>query len=218
MSDPETPPETKLTRTKRLWAEAGKFLVGRRSRPEDERLPPGQHLVKDWPVLDLGIVPAVPLARFRLDVDGLVRNRLSLDWGAFQALRQTTLRSDIHCVTSWSRYDNDWTGVRTRELMARADPVPEAGHVILHGHDSYTTNLPIADFVTADSILATHWQGEPLAREHGGPLRAVVPHLYFWKSAKWLKRIEVIGTDRAGYWERNGYHMYGDPWSEQRYG
>ncbi|MBM9594502.1 sulfite oxidase-like oxidoreductase [Roseitranquillus sediminis] len=174
--------------------------------------------MKDWPVLDLGIVPAVPLERFRLDVDGLVRNRLSLDWEALQALRQTTLRSDIHCVTSWSRYDNDWTGVRTRELMARADPVAEAGHVILHGHDGYTTNLPIADFVTADSILATHWQGEPLEREHGGPLRAVVPHLYFWKSAKWLKRIEVIGTDRAGYWERNGYHMYGDPWSEQRYG
>ena len=218
MSDPETPPETNLTRTQRLWAEAGKFLVGRRSRPEDERLPPGQHLVKDWPILDLGIVPAVPLERFRLDVDGLVRNRLSLDWEAFQALRQTTLRSDIHCVTSWSRYDNDWTGVRTRELIARADPVPAAGHVILHPHDGYTTNLPIADFVTADSILATHWQGEPLAREHGGPLRAVVPHLYFWKSAKWLKRIEVIGIDRAGYWERNGYHMYCDPWSEQRYG
>jgi DMSO/TMAO reductase YedYZ molybdopterin-dependent catalytic subunit len=216
MSD-ELPPETKLTRTKRLWAEAGKFLTDHAVPRAKDRLPPGQHLVRDWPVLDLGIVPSVTPERFRLDVDGLVTNRISLDWQDFQAFPQSMLRSDIHCVTTWSRYDNDWTGVPTRALLARADPAPNAAHVVLHSHDGYTTNLPLADLASEAAILATHWQGEPLSREHGGPLRAVVPHLYFWKSAKWLKRIEIVGADRPGYWEQNGYHMYGDPWSEQRY-
>ncbi len=214
----DTPDETKLTRTKRAWAEAGKFLTGRHVRPEEERLPPGQHLVRDWPVLDLGQQPRVPLNRFRLDVDGFVENRLSLDWQGLLALPQSQSRSDIHCVTTWSRYDNDWSGVLARDLLAIAKPTETAAHVLLHGSDGYTTNLPLPDFAVPDAILATHWQGEPLTREHGGPLRAVVPHLYFWKSAKWLNRIEVIGADRAGFWERNGYHMLGDPWREQRYG
>ncbi|HVG48705.1 MAG TPA: sulfite oxidase-like oxidoreductase, partial [Rubellimicrobium sp.] len=214
----DTPEDTKLTRTKRLWAEAGKFLTGRASRPEDARLPPGQHLVRDWPVLDLGVHLDVPLSTWRLDVTGLVETPLSLDWEQFQALPQTALRTDIHCVTTWSRYDNDWTGVLVRDLLNAAHPTPEAEHVLLHSYDGYTTNLPLADFAAPDAILATHWQGQPLTREHGGPMRAVVPHLYFWKSAKWLSRIELIGTDRAGFWERNGYHMYGDPWQEQRYG
>jgi DMSO/TMAO reductase YedYZ molybdopterin-dependent catalytic subunit len=214
----DTPEDTKLTRTKRLWAEAGKFLTGRPTRPEDDRLPPGQHLVRDWPVLDLGQHPNVPLSTWRLDVVGFVETTLSLDWAGFQALPRTKLRTDIHCVTTWSRYDNDWTGVLVRDLLNAAHPTPEAEHVLLHSYDGYTTNLPLADFAAPDAILATHWQGQPLTREHGGPMRAVVPHLYFWKSAKWLSRIELIGTDRAGFWERNGYHMYGDPWQEQRYG
>jgi len=181
-------------------------------------LPPGQHLVTDWPVLNLGQEPDVPLARFRLDVTGLVETRLSLDLPAFQALPQSQARSDIHCVTTWSRYDNDWRGVLVRDLLAVAMPTAAAAFVLLHGHDGYTTNLPLVDFAAPDAILATHWGGAPLTRAHGGPLRAVVPHLYFWKSAKWLNRIELIGADQAGFWERNGYHMYGDPWREQRYG
>ncbi len=214
----DTPDDSKLTRTKRLWAEAGKFLTGRLSRPEDDRLPPGQHLVRDWPVLDLGVHPNVPLSTWRLDVTGLVETPLSLNWAQFQALPQTELRTDIHCVTTWSRYDNDWRGVKVQDLLDVAGVKEGAGFVMLHSSDGYTTNLPLMDFASPDAILATHWMGQPLTRAHGGPMRVVVPHLYFWKSAKWLNRIDLISADQAGFWERNGYHMYGDPWREQRYG
>lgn len=221
-SDSADPPETKLTRSKRAWAGQGRFLTGGGQAGGQgtgrDRLPPGQHLVKDWPVLDLGIEPALTPGTWRLDVLGLVGRRLSLDWQAFAALPQVSLRSDIHCVTSWSRYDNDWQGVSTGQILAAAAPVPQARHVLLHGADGYVTNLPLADFARPEALLATHWQGAPLEPAHGGPVRAVVPHLYFWKSAKWLTRIELIGNDQAGFWERNGYHMRGDPWAEERYG
>ncbi|WFU08694.1 sulfite oxidase-like oxidoreductase [Rhizobium sp. CB3090] len=217
MSDDQIPADSKLTTSKRRWAAEGKFLTGRISRPETERLPPGQHLVKNWPVLDLGQQPQVSLSSWRLDVLGFVETRLSLDWAAFQAIEQSTRVSDIHCVTTWSRYDNRWEGVSTRDLLDLAMPTAEAHYVLLTSYDGYTTNLPLADFAAEDAILATAWEGQPLTREHGGPMRLVVPHLYFWKSAKWLNRIELIGADRAGFWEKNGYHMYGDPWREQRY-
>lgn len=217
MSDDQIPADSKLTTSKRRWAAEGKFLTGRVSRPETERLPPGQHLVKNWPVLDLGVQPQISLPSWRLDVIGFVENRLSLDWAAFQAIEQSTRVSDIHCVTTWSRYDNRWEGVSTRDLLDLAMPTGEAQHVLLTSYDGYTTNLPLADFAAEDAILATAWEGQPLTGEHGGPMRLVVPHLYFWKSAKWLNRIEFIGADRAGFWEKNGYHMYGDPWREQRY-
>ncbi|MFB2565121.1 sulfite oxidase-like oxidoreductase [Rhizobium sp. IMFF44] len=217
MSDDQIPADSKLTTSKRRWAAEGKFLTGRISRPETERLPPGQHLVKNWPVLDLGVQPQISLSNWRLDVIGFVENRLSLDWATFQAIEQSTRVSDIHCVTTWSRYDNRWEGVSTRDLLDLAMPTAEAQHVLLTSYDGYTTNLPLADFAAEDAILATAWEGQPLTVEHGGPMRLVVPHLYFWKSAKWLNRIELIGADRAGFWEKNGYHMYGDPWREQRY-
>ncbi len=217
MSEDQIPADSKLTTSKRRWAAEGKFLTGRVSRPETERLPPGQHLVKNWPVLDLGVQPQVSLSSWRLDVIGFVEKRLSLDWAAFQAIGQSTHVSDIHCVTTWSRYDNRWEGVSTRDLLDLAMPTAEAQHVLLTSYDGYTTNLPLADFAAEDAILATAWEGQPLTQEHGGPMRLVVPHLYFWKSAKWLNRIELIGADRAGFWEKNGYHMYGDPWREQRY-
>ncbi|ACM28246.1 sulfite oxidase-like oxidoreductase [Rhizobium rhizogenes] len=217
MSDDQMPTDSKLTTSKRRWAAEGKFLTGRISRPETERLPPGQHLVKNWPVLDLGEQPQVSLSSWRLDVRGLVETPLSLDWAAFQALEQSSKVSDIHCVTTWSRYDNRWEGVSTRDLLDLAMPKAEAHYVMLTSYDGYTTNLPLADFAAEDAILATGWEGQPLTREHGGPMRLVVPHLYFWKSAKWLARIELIATDKAGFWEENGYHMFGDPWREQRY-
>ena len=217
MSDDQIPNDSKLTTSKRRWAAEGKFLTGRISRPETERLPPGQHLVKNWPVLDLGVQPQVSLSSWRLDVFGFVETRLSLDWAAFQAIEQSTKISDIHCVTTWSRYDNRWEGVSTRDLLDLVTPTAEAHHVLLTSYDGYTTNLPLSDFAAEDAILATAWEGQPLTGEHGGPMRLVVPHLYFWKSAKWLSRIELIGADRAGFWEKNGYHMYGDPWREQRY-
>lgn len=213
----DLPKDSKLTRTKRAWAEAGKFLTGKAARPEADRLPPGQHLVTDWPVLDLGVEPEVPLATWRLQISGFAANPGALSWDDFNALPQQTRRSDIHCVTTWSRYDNDWQGVTVRELLDHVQPLPMAKFVLLTSHDGYTTNLPLADFAAEDAMLATHWQGQPLTRAHGGPMRLVVPHLYFWKSAKWLKGIEFIGADRAGFWERNGYHMRGDPWHEERY-
>jgi DMSO/TMAO reductase YedYZ molybdopterin-dependent catalytic subunit len=206
-----------LTTSKRRWAAEHKFLTGRVSRPEAERLPPGQHLVKNWPVLDLGQTPTVSTDTWRLDVRGLVETPLTLKWTEFEALEQSRKVTDIHCVTTWSRYDNEWKGVSTRDLLDRAMPKPDATHVLLTSYDGYTTNLPLEDFAAEDAILATSWEGSPLTRDHGGPMRLVVPHLYFWKSAKWLRRIELVPADKAGFWEQNGYHMYGDPWREERY-
>ena len=215
--DDEIPEASKLTRSKQRWASEGKFLTGHVARADTERLPPGQHLVRDWPVLDLGQQPDVPLDRWQLTVGGLVDHPLPHHWAAFLALPQTRLRSDIHCVTTWSRYDNDWQGVTTHDLLDLVRPKDEAGYLMLHGYDGYSTNVPLADFAAPNAILAHGWQGKPLAREHGGPVRLVIPHLYFWKSAKWIKAIDVLPADRPGFWEVNGYHMRGDPWSEERY-
>lgn len=213
----DVPDPTKLTRSKRRWAEEAKFLTGEVSRPQEARLPPGQHLVKNWPVLDLGRQPDVSRERWRLKIHGLVERPVTLDWAAFMALPQKMIRSDIHCVTTWSRYDNDWTGVATLDLLDAVEPRAEAAFLMLHGYDGYTTNVPLADFASAGALLAHSWQGKPLTRDHGAPVRLIVPHLYFWKSAKWIAAIEVLGADKPGYWEENGYHMRGDPWTEERY-
>src|SRR5262245_21996776 len=189
MSDDQIPEDSKLTTSKRRWAAEGKFLTGRISRPETERLPPGQHLVKNWPVLDLGQQPIISIDTWRLEVRGLVETPLDLNWAAFQALEQSTMVSVIHCVTTWSHYANTCKGIATRDPLDLAMPQPEADHIMLTSYDGYTTNLPLADFAAEDAILATAWEGLPLTRHHGGPMRLVVPHLYFWKSAKWLRRI-----------------------------
>jgi len=215
--DDEIPQASKLTRSKQRWASEGKFLTGHVASPETERLPPGQHLVRDWPVLDLGQQPDVPLERWSLTVGGLVDHPVTLDWKAFMALPQTGLRTDIHCVTTWSRYDNDWQGVATHDLLDLVQPTEDAAYLMLHGYDGYSTNVPLADFAAPTAILAHGWQGKPLARDHGGPMRLVIPHLYFWKSAKWLKGIDFLAADRPGFWEVNGYHRRGDPWAEERY-
>ncbi|MCC2611722.1 sulfite oxidase-like oxidoreductase [Neorhizobium sp. Rsf11] len=217
MADDIQPEDSKLTITKRKWAGEGKFLTGRVSRPETERLPPGQHLVKNWPVLDLGQQPRISTSQWKLDVRGLVNHPKTFDWAAFQALPQSEMRSDIHCVTTWSRYDNNWKGVSTRDFLDAVDPKDEAVAVMLTSYDGYTTNLLLSDFASPDAIIVHSWEGQPLTEEHGGPVRLVVPHLYFWKSAKWLHRIEFLDRDSAGFWENNGYHMRGDPWSEERY-
>lgn len=217
MTDDHDPPESKLTRSKQKWAEEGRFLTGRTARPEEERLPPGQHLTRDWPVLDLTGTPDIAPERWRLVVDGAVENPVTWDWTAFLAQPQQRIVSDIHCVTTWSRYDNLWEGLATRDLLAIVRPKDEAGFVVLYGHDNYTTNLALADFAAPDALLAHRWSDKPLTAEHGGPLRLVVPHLYFWKSAKWLRRIEFRPADAPGYWEVRGYHNRGDPWQEQRY-
>jgi DMSO/TMAO reductase YedYZ molybdopterin-dependent catalytic subunit len=213
----ETPSDSKLTRTKEKWAREGRFLTGKITRPEDQRLPPGQHLTKDWPVLDLGVVPPVSRERWRLDVYGAVENPVFWTFAEFAAQKQAQFTSDIHCVTTWSRYDNEWEGLATRELLAACQPRQDARFVVLHSHDGYTTNLALDDFAAEDALLAHSWSGEPLSAEHGGPVRLVVPHLYFWKSAKWVQSIEFLTEDAPGFWEVRGYHNRGDPWAEQRY-
>jgi DMSO/TMAO reductase YedYZ molybdopterin-dependent catalytic subunit len=208
----------KLIRAKQRWAADGRLLTGTHGDPERDRLPPGQSLVRDWPVLDLGQQPQVSAQKFRLDVDGLVENPVSLDWAQFMALPQGTDTSDIHCVTQWSRYDNEWQGVKAADLLALVRPKTEARFIAFHSYDSYTTNVALADFDRPDVLLAHAWQGKPLTREHGVPLRGIIPHLYFWKSAKWLRRIEFLVDDRPGFWETRGYHNHADPWTEERYG
>ena len=215
--DNEPPSDSKLTRTKETWAREGRFLTGRITRPEDQRLPPGQHLTKDWPVLDLGVVPPVSRERWRLDVYGAIENPVFWTYAEFAAQKQAQFTSDIHCVTTWSRYDNHWEGLATRELLAACQPRDDARFVVLHSLDGYTTNLALDDFAAEDALLAHSWSGEPLSEEHGGPVRLVVPHLYFWKSAKWLQAIEFVTEDAPGFWEVRGYHNRGDPWAEQRY-
>ncbi|UFN50785.1 sulfite oxidase-like oxidoreductase [Roseomonas sp. OT10] len=208
----------KLVQTKQAWARAGRLLTGEAADPALARLPPGQRLVTDFPVLDLGIQPEVPESAARLRLDGLVAAPAVLDWTELMALPRQPFRNDIHCVTQWSRYDNDWDGVPVRTLIERVRPKEEARFVSLESHDGYTTNLAMEDFDREENFLAFAWNGAPLERQHGGPMRLVVPHLYFWKSPKWLRRIEFLAADRPGFWEVRGYHNRGDPWQEQRYG
>lgn len=216
-ADGTTAPPTKLTRTKQRWAEERRFLTGRVARPDGERLPPGQHLVRDWPILDLGLRPDISPESWSLTVDGLVESPLAMNRAGFAALPRTSSVSDIHCVTTWSRFDNRWDGVATLDLLDRVRPASDARFVVLHSYDGYTTNLALDDFADPAALLADGWDGRPLATEHGGPVRLVVPHLYFWKSAKWLKRIELVADNQPGFWEVRGYHDRGDPWREQRY-
>jgi len=220
MSDEEKPAgpfKDKLIRTKEKWAEEGRLLTGRPDLGHVHRLPPGQKEVKNWPVLDLGAQPDVKPENWRLQVGGLVENPLAFTLPEFHALPQEDLTSDIHCVTQWSRFDNHWRGVATRTILELAKPKPEAAHAIFHSYDGYTTNVKLSVFAEANALLAHSWEGEPIPREHGGPVRMVIPDWYFWKSAKWLTRIEFVAADQPGFWEVRGYHNEGDPWKEERY-
>jgi len=208
----------KLVQTKQDWARDGRLLTGTTADPLAERLPPGQRLVQDFPVLDLGVQPDVTPANWRLRIEGLVAAPVRLTLDEFRALPQAERFNDIHCVTQWSRYDNTWQGVPVRDLLAMARPKDEARFVSMTSYDGYTTNLAMADFDRAENIFAHSWAGAPLERQHGGPARLVVPHLYFWKSPKWVTRIELLREDRPGFWEVRGYHNRGDPWMEERYG
>ena len=182
------------------------------------RLPGGQILTRKWPVLHSGSVPAIDTSTWRFTVSGRVAHTLSLGWDEVMALPAKDVRCDIHCVTSWSRFDNRFTGIPVRSILALAQPFPDAKFALVHAAPDYTTNLPLGDLDREENLLATHHDGEPLTAEHGGPIRLLVPHLYFWKSAKWVTGFELLAEDEPGYWEQNGYHMRGDPWQEQRYG
>ncbi|GIL40824.1 sulfite oxidase-like oxidoreductase [Roseiterribacter gracilis] len=211
----------KLIRSKEKWAQEGRLLApdpGPQESKGRERLPVGQRLVKDWPVLDLGTQPNLNPKDWTLNVLGAVKRPFKWSWDDLQRETPVERTSDIHCVTAWSRYDNRWRGVSMNRVIELAQPKPDAKFVILKSYDSYATNVPLADLQRDDVLLATHWEGQPLTREHGGPVRLVVPHLYFWKSAKWIRQIWFTDRDSPGFWESRGYHMYGDPWKQQRYG
>jgi DMSO/TMAO reductase YedYZ molybdopterin-dependent catalytic subunit len=181
------------------------------------RLPPGQSLTLKWPVLHYAGVPAFDPKTWEFRTNGLVETPLRLRWEEFLALPKLRVTADFHCVTRWSRFDNHWEGVPFRAVSDRTRPKPEATHVLVLAAEGYTTNIPLKDLLQDDVLFAYQHDGQPLPPEHGGPLRLVVPKLYGWKSAKWVRGLEFLPNDRAGFWERNGYHMYGDPWAEQRF-
>lgn len=183
-----------------------------------ERIPPGQSRTRKWPVLHASDVPHVPPERWKLEITGLVERPLAFTWDEFQKLPRVKVFADFHCVTRWSRLGNVWEGVAVREILQRAGTKPEAGFVVATGYDwGWTTNLPLADFDVEDALFADLHDGEPLTPDHGGPVRLIVPRLYAWKSAKWVRRVELAAEDRPGYWEQGGYHDHGDPWREERF-
>lgn len=185
----------------------------------ENRIPPGQSRTRKWPVLDASGAPSLNLERWRLRVGGMVTEPREFTLEEVFALPRVRVFADFHCVTRWSRLGNLWDGVSTRTLVELCGGLQEgATHVIAHGYDrGWTTNLPVNEFLADDALLAFAHDGEPLSMEHGGPVRLIVPRLYAWKSAKWLAGLEFLGHDRAGFWESNGYHMHGDPWTEERY-
>jgi DMSO/TMAO reductase YedYZ molybdopterin-dependent catalytic subunit len=183
------------------------------------RLPPRQARTRKWPVLDASGAPKIELNQWTLTIAGLVECALSFTWEEFRALPRVKVFADMHCVTRWSRLGNLWEGVSTAEIASRARILPRARYVLVHAYDGgWTTNMPLEYFLAEDALLADSHDGAPLPPEHGGPLRLVIPRLYAWKSAKWVNGIELTERDQPGFWEQNGYHMRGDPWSEERFG
>jgi DMSO/TMAO reductase YedYZ molybdopterin-dependent catalytic subunit len=202
---------------------SGMFTGDERKQKEKQmqsegRLPPGQSLTLKWPVLHYGSVPRFDAARWDFRVWGMVVNPLRLTWDEFNKLPRTKDVSDFHCVTRWSRFDNEWQGVAFREILRLVQPKAEAHYVLVHAEQGFTANVPLADLDRDDVLLATHHDGQPLSADHGYPLRLIVPHLYAWKSVKWVRGLEFLEKDAPGFWEQNGYHMYGDPFKEQRFG
>ena len=206
------------------FAHASPSGSGPANRHGMPKLPAGQHLVKNWPVLDLGDLPDISHTDWRLEIGGSCENPTTLDWPTFMALPQVEDVSDFHCVTTWSRMDNQWGGVRFRTLAELAVPSADVQFVLCTGYDHmpgtripYTVNLPLARAVEEDVLLVHTWEGQPLPREHGGPCRMITPKLYAWKGAKWIRKIEFLEHDRLGFWEERGYSNTAEPWFEDRY-
>jgi DMSO/TMAO reductase YedYZ molybdopterin-dependent catalytic subunit len=210
--------EEKSNSAKQRWAEKRRAAGFRpREEPSPARLPPGQHLTRGFPVLDLGIKPEVALEDWRLTVDGLVGNRLELTWETLGGFPRHDDISDFHCVTTWSKFDCRWSGVPFVAIYEWAQPLPEARFVFFTSYDEYTTNLPLGKLLDDDVLIATHFEGRPLTLDHGAPARMVVPKLYAWKSAKFLRKIEFLAEDRLGYWETRSFSNTADPFTEDRY-
>jgi DMSO/TMAO reductase YedYZ molybdopterin-dependent catalytic subunit len=193
-------------------------FVGRRATPDAAaRLPPGQHLVDNFPVLSAGPTPRVPPEKWRFTLKAGPRPIQSWTWEEFNALPQTDIVRDIHCVTTWSKFDTRWGGVLVDDLLEAAGLEPPTKYALAHSFDGYSTNVPVADLIHGKAMVALRYDGRPLEPDHGGPARLLVPHLYFWKSAKWVSGLQFTERDEAGFWELRGYNIYGDPWQEQRY-
>jgi DMSO/TMAO reductase YedYZ molybdopterin-dependent catalytic subunit len=212
----------KLIAKKQAWAQARRGMsvedgVIQDHRPRGERLPPGQHLTKGWPVLDLGIHPHIALEKWSLSVGGLVEHPVTWSWQDFLAQPQITDVSDFHCVTTWSTFNNTWEGVSFKHIIRTVRPRPEARFVYFTSYDNYSTNLPLEVCDDDDVLLVRTWNSQPLPREHGGPARVIVPKRYAWKGAKWVKEILFLEQDRLGYWEVRGYSNTALPWDEDRY-
>jgi len=184
---------------------------------QEGRLPPGQSATLKWPVLHYGSVPHFDPARWDFRITGLVEQPVRLTWDEFNHLPKSTVTSDFHCVTRWSRFDNRWEGVLFRDVLKLVKLLPRAAYVLVHAEQGYSANVPLADLTRDTVLFATHHDGQPLEPDHGYPLRLIVPHLYAWKSVKWVRGLEFYDHDLPGFWEQNGYHMYGDPFKEQRF-
>jgi len=194
-------------------------FFGRQRPPEvEKRLPPGQYLEKGFPVLSAGPTPRTPLERWSFALQGLVGSPLSWTWDEFLKLPSQTFTVDISCVTKWTKLDTKWLGVSVDTLLQSAQVDPGARYVMALCDGGYTTNVPLAELVNGAAFVAYQFDDKPLEAEHGGPARLVVPHLYFWKSAKWVRGLRFMEHDEPGFWESNGYNMHGDPWKEERYG
>ncbi|MCA1646663.1 MAG: sulfite oxidase-like oxidoreductase [Chloroflexi bacterium] len=194
--------------------------LNERERAVADRLPPGQYLTEKWPILHYGNVPRVDLATWDLTIEGLITGDqpVRLSHPEFLQLPRRTVKSDVHCVTRWSLLDSTWAGVPVAEVMKLVQLKPEASHVMVRAEHGFTANLSLDDFLRDENMFVDTRNGEPISPEHGWPLRLFVPHLYFWKSAKWVRGLEFMHGDRPGFWEQYGYHMRGEPWAEERYG
>jgi DMSO/TMAO reductase YedYZ molybdopterin-dependent catalytic subunit len=182
-----------------------------------DRIPPGQHVVDDFPVLSAGPKPRIALDQWSFTLKEGPKPLLTLNWAEFNALPQTKMTRDIHCVTTWSKLNTSWEGVLIDDILAEAGIEPPTSFVLAHSYGGYSTNLPVADLTGGLAMVALRYEGRPLEPDHGGPARLLVPHLYFWKSAKWLNALQFTNRNEPGFWELRGYHIYGDPWREQRY-
>jgi len=193
-------------------------FFGRSRGPRDARLPPGQYDTgNQWPVLTAEVTPHLDTSTWTFRVEGLVEQPVTWTWDEIHALPPSEFAGDIHCVTTWSKFDVHFSGVSVDTLLAAARPLPTATYVLAFSHTGYTTNLPLADVTGGKAWVVWDYEGHPLTAEHGGPARLLVPHLYFWKSAKFVAGLRLLDHDEPGFWERNGYHDRGDPWLEQRY-
>lgn len=191
-------------------------LFSKSKSTDSDRVPPGQHLTNGFPVLTYGPTPTVDTTTWQFRVWGLAKEK-TFAWEDFLAMPQSNFTADFHCVTTWSKLDVQWTGVKVTDFMKQVEVAKNAAYILEHCYGSYTTNISMADFLREENFFAHTLAGQPLPAEHGGPMRLVVPHLYAWKSAKWINGLEFTAQEQLGFWERNGYHRRGEPWAEERY-